>query len=178
MRCFETALALEPRSASTLGALAFTHHLAGDLDRAIDTYHRALAARPDDTFCSEMTVENFSFAVSKTDAAHCTAVVAPHLSLTGSGIGRAGRSAHFTISAADACGHHRLQGGDEMQLRLKSPEGQRVASSTDVADLADGRYTASISLPADLAAGDYTVELVANGVAADVAVLLVSSGGL
>ena len=54
MRCFETALSLDPKNGSTHSALAFTHHLAGNLDVAIDTYHRALALRPDDTLSAEM----------------------------------------------------------------------------------------------------------------------------
>jgi tetratricopeptide (TPR) repeat protein len=54
VRCFEAALTLEPKSASTHGALAFTHHLSGDLDAAIECYHKALALKPDDTFCDEM----------------------------------------------------------------------------------------------------------------------------
>ena len=54
VRCFEAALTLEPNSASTHCAIAFTHHLAGNLNAAIEAYHMALALNPDDTFCDEM----------------------------------------------------------------------------------------------------------------------------
>jgi hypothetical protein len=34
--------------------LAFTKHLAGDVDGAIELYHQALGRKPDDPLCSEM----------------------------------------------------------------------------------------------------------------------------
>lgn len=39
---------------SGFAALAFTRHLMGDLDEAIDFYHQALSCKPDDPFSSEM----------------------------------------------------------------------------------------------------------------------------
>jgi len=51
---YERSLALLPRSAATLAALAFTHQLAGDRARAIELYHNALGLRPDDSFAQEM----------------------------------------------------------------------------------------------------------------------------
>ncbi|KAG8464771.1 hypothetical protein KFE25_010139 [Diacronema lutheri] len=52
--CYQTALSVRPRAASTYAALAFAHHLAGDSHQAIVHYHQALSLRPDDTFTSEM----------------------------------------------------------------------------------------------------------------------------
>lgn len=45
---YEQALALVPRNASTLSAIAFTAQLAGDNSTAIDFYHHALGLSPDD----------------------------------------------------------------------------------------------------------------------------------
>jgi anaphase-promoting complex subunit 6 len=44
---FTSALGLAPRDAGTLSALAFTHHLAGNLTQAIEMYHVALAYNAD-----------------------------------------------------------------------------------------------------------------------------------
>ena len=41
-------------NASSYSALAFTKHLMGDLDGAIDYYHQSLSRKPDDPFSSEM----------------------------------------------------------------------------------------------------------------------------
>jgi hypothetical protein len=41
-------------NASSYAALAFTKHLIGDLDGAIDYYHQSLSRKPDDPFASEM----------------------------------------------------------------------------------------------------------------------------
>jgi anaphase-promoting complex subunit 6 len=51
---YEQALALMPRSASTLSALAFTAQLAGDNATAIELYHHALGITPDDRFSLDM----------------------------------------------------------------------------------------------------------------------------
>ena len=52
--CLERSLSLKPQNASSLTALAFCHHLLGNLDEAIDTYHVALAQKPDDPFATDM----------------------------------------------------------------------------------------------------------------------------
>jgi anaphase-promoting complex subunit 6 len=52
--CFHKCLALCPEKAMSFSALAFTRHLAGDLDGAIEAYHQALSRKPDDPFASEM----------------------------------------------------------------------------------------------------------------------------
>lgn len=54
VQSYEMAIGLCPRRASSFAALAFTHHLRGSLDVAIEYYHRALGLKPDDTFSSEM----------------------------------------------------------------------------------------------------------------------------
>lgn len=51
---YERAVGLCPRRASSYAALAFAHHLVGDLDRAIEYYHRSLGLRPDDAFAASM----------------------------------------------------------------------------------------------------------------------------
>ncbi|KAK9847452.1 hypothetical protein WJX84_003493 [Apatococcus fuscideae] len=51
---FRKALGLAPGHASTYASLAFTHHLQGDLQVAIENYHKALGMRPDDSFTAEM----------------------------------------------------------------------------------------------------------------------------
>ncbi len=40
--------------ATSFSALGFTRHLDGDLDGAIESYHKALSRKPDDPFASEM----------------------------------------------------------------------------------------------------------------------------
>lgn len=52
--CFERCVALAPEKCSGFAALAFTKHLMGELDEAIDFYHQALSCKPDDPFSSEM----------------------------------------------------------------------------------------------------------------------------
>jgi anaphase-promoting complex subunit 6 len=51
--CLEHALRLSC-DASTKAALAYSRHLMGDLDGAIQGYHEALAIKPEDAFCSEL----------------------------------------------------------------------------------------------------------------------------
>lgn len=51
---YERAIGLCPRRASSYAALAFAHQLLGDLDRAIECYHRSLGIRPDDAFAASM----------------------------------------------------------------------------------------------------------------------------
>jgi anaphase-promoting complex subunit 6 len=50
MQHYETAIGFCPRRSSTYSALAFTYHLEGSLDLAIEYYHRALGLKSDDTF--------------------------------------------------------------------------------------------------------------------------------
>lgn len=51
----QAALALPAgRTPSTYLALAFCHHLAGQLSRALDLYHQALALRPDDSLAQDL----------------------------------------------------------------------------------------------------------------------------
>lgn len=47
-------MGLCPRRASSYASLAFTHQLLGQLDLAIEYYHRALGLRPDDAFAASM----------------------------------------------------------------------------------------------------------------------------
>lgn len=51
---FTRALGAAPEQPGTLAALAFTHHLMGNLSLAIENYHKALGLRPNDDFCSSM----------------------------------------------------------------------------------------------------------------------------
>jgi tetratricopeptide (TPR) repeat protein len=51
---YERGVGLCPRRASSYAALAFTHQLLGELDVAIEYYHRALGLRPDDAFAATM----------------------------------------------------------------------------------------------------------------------------
>ena len=54
LECYQRALVLDPRNASTLVALGFTNHLQGNLDTAIEIYHKALSMKPNYSFASEM----------------------------------------------------------------------------------------------------------------------------
>lgn len=51
---YSRALSMHPMSAPILGALAYTFHLEGRLDEAINAYHMALTIRPDDPFTSDL----------------------------------------------------------------------------------------------------------------------------
>ena len=51
--CLEVALGLE-NNAETMAALAFSKHLGGRVEEAIECYHAALAMNPGDSFSSEM----------------------------------------------------------------------------------------------------------------------------
>ena len=51
---YRECLILVPNTHSSLQALAFTYHIVGSLDLAVQTYHHALSMRPDDTFSTEM----------------------------------------------------------------------------------------------------------------------------
>ena len=56
-RSFERALALEPRSASTLAALGLTLHVRGARVAAIERYHQALALCPDHSLAGDLLAE-------------------------------------------------------------------------------------------------------------------------
>ncbi|KAL3804331.1 hypothetical protein HJC23_011259, partial [Cyclotella cryptica] len=62
--CFEKCSSLNPGSSSAFSALGFAHHLNGDVDRAIDSYHEALSRKPDDPFSTEMLNRALSEAVT------------------------------------------------------------------------------------------------------------------
>ncbi|CAI7841353.1 unnamed protein product [Closterium sp. NIES-53] len=51
---YEQALSLRPNTASTFSAMAFTHHLQGNLIPAIECYHKALGLCPGDSLSAEM----------------------------------------------------------------------------------------------------------------------------
>jgi tetratricopeptide (TPR) repeat protein len=50
----QKALSACPTQAGTYAALAYTHHLHGNLSAAIENYHKALGLRPADDFCATM----------------------------------------------------------------------------------------------------------------------------
>eukprot|EP01023_Acetabularia_acetabulum_P046975 TRINITY_DN4917_c0_g1_i6.p2 TRINITY_DN4917_c0_g1~~TRINITY_DN4917_c0_g1_i6.p2 ORF type:complete len:148 (+),score=29.53 TRINITY_DN4917_c0_g1_i6:80-523(+) len=54
IRNYERALGVRPGQADTYAALAFTHHLKGDLSCAIQNYHAALAIAPNHNLAREM----------------------------------------------------------------------------------------------------------------------------
>ena len=56
---------LSQEKCSGFAALAFTKHLMGDLDEAIDFYHQALSCKPDDPFSLEMLNKALQEALSK-----------------------------------------------------------------------------------------------------------------
>ena len=51
---YRKALALEPRSAGACAGLGYSYHCLGELDPAIQAYHKALALKSDDFFCTQM----------------------------------------------------------------------------------------------------------------------------
>lgn len=53
-RCYERALGLSPRRASTCTALGMTLHAMWNVEAAIGMYHRALRNSPDDANCSAL----------------------------------------------------------------------------------------------------------------------------
>ena len=64
--CLERCLTLMPTNPSAWTALGFCHQLAGHMDAAIDTYHQALAQKPEDPFASEMLQRALQDAVEQT----------------------------------------------------------------------------------------------------------------
>jgi anaphase-promoting complex subunit 6 len=51
---YSRALRCKPNKASTYTAMAFTYHLLGNFDTAINYYHKALGICPEDTLTTEM----------------------------------------------------------------------------------------------------------------------------
>ncbi|KAK9828405.1 hypothetical protein WJX81_004996 [Elliptochloris bilobata] len=66
---FQQALGLCPGQPGTYAALGYTHHLQGDLEAAIEDYHKALGLRPEDTFTAEMLTEALKEAAEAEDSA-------------------------------------------------------------------------------------------------------------
>jgi tetratricopeptide (TPR) repeat protein len=51
---YTIALTLNPGNALLYSAIGFTHQLKGDLQQAMEYYHKALAKRPEHTFTAEL----------------------------------------------------------------------------------------------------------------------------
>ncbi len=51
---FRKALSLDPSDAATHTALAFTLHLCGNLDEAVEIYHVSLSLCPDESLAAEL----------------------------------------------------------------------------------------------------------------------------
>ncbi|XP_054280788.1 cell division cycle protein 16 homolog [Macrosteles quadrilineatus] len=54
LRYHQQALVLSPQNASTLACIGFVHSLQGNLTEAVDTFHKALGLRRDDSFSLTM----------------------------------------------------------------------------------------------------------------------------
>lgn len=54
IECYEKCLNLNPTDGSVYAAIGFTHHLNGDLQQAIEYYHKALGLKYEDSFTAEM----------------------------------------------------------------------------------------------------------------------------
>jgi tetratricopeptide (TPR) repeat protein len=52
--CYEVALRLCPSNSSNYTSLGFTKQCQGNIDEAIDLYHKALSIKPDDSLAAEM----------------------------------------------------------------------------------------------------------------------------
>ena len=52
--CYGDALGIAPSSPGTYVAIGYTNHLAGNLEEAIENYHKALGLRPEDSFAADM----------------------------------------------------------------------------------------------------------------------------
>lgn len=62
---YEAALSMSPApGAHVYSALGFVLHLQGKLDDAIDRYHQALSAKPEDNFTTEMLTAALDEALS------------------------------------------------------------------------------------------------------------------
>jgi len=54
IKYYQKVLQVTCKNAEAYSGLAFTYHLHGNLDSAIDAYHQALGIKPDDSFTTEM----------------------------------------------------------------------------------------------------------------------------
>lgn len=54
IRYYKLAVSVCPKEGSIVSALGFAYHLKGDVDTAIQYYHKALGLQPRDTFTSDM----------------------------------------------------------------------------------------------------------------------------
>ncbi len=54
MVMYRKALSLDPSDAATHTALAFTLHLCGNLDEAVEVYHVSLSLCPDESLAAEL----------------------------------------------------------------------------------------------------------------------------
>ena len=62
---YETALSMTAApTASVYASLAFSLHLQGRLDEAIDKYHQALSVKPEDNFTTELLTAAMEEALS------------------------------------------------------------------------------------------------------------------
>lgn len=68
-RCYERALGLRPRCASTCTALGMTLHGMRDMRGAVAMYHRALRYSPDDANCAELLERGLEDLFSDSDSA-------------------------------------------------------------------------------------------------------------
>ena len=69
---------------AAFAALGFARHLGGDVDGAIDTYHKALSRKPEDNFTSEMLMRALAEAVTYPPS---VALPSPHGEARFGGIG-------------------------------------------------------------------------------------------
>lgn len=54
IECYEICLSLSPTDGSIYSAIGFTYHLNGDIEQAIEYYHKALGLKYEDSFTAEM----------------------------------------------------------------------------------------------------------------------------
>jgi len=54
IKYYESSQRISPKDGSIDSAIGFTHHLRGDLDKAIEFYHKGLALKGEDLFIQEM----------------------------------------------------------------------------------------------------------------------------
>ena len=53
------------RDGSVESAIGLTHHLQGDVNKAIEYYHKALSFKCDDTLITEMLIKSLSHEQNK-----------------------------------------------------------------------------------------------------------------
>ncbi|KAF0682585.1 Aste57867_25292 [Aphanomyces stellatus] len=74
--------------------------------------------------------------------------------------GAAGEPITFLLRACDANGHHRLRGGDEFQVAIRSVGDDKVLTTTTVQDMDDGTYAITYTAPAK---GEYELTVTFGG---------------